>query len=89
MERKRRGVSSRTFYFNWLIRNKKHFELLVEKQLGNNTKVNWDQPRVILVAQGFGRYIIGAVQQEKYIELITYTYYQPDILHLETVYTPP
>lgn len=77
------------FYFNWLIRNKKHFELLVEKQLGNNTKVNWDQPRVILVAQGFGRYIIGAVQQEKYIELITYTYYQPDILHLETVYTPP
>ncbi len=76
------------FYFNWLIRNKKHFELLAEKQLGNGIKVNWDQPRVILVAQGFGRYIIGAVQQEKHIELITYTFYQPDILHLETIYTP-
>ncbi|MEK7498141.1 MAG: endonuclease NucS domain-containing protein [Patescibacteria group bacterium] len=77
------------FYFNWLITNKKHFELLVGKQLGNNIKVNWDQPRVILVAQGFGRYIIGAVQQEKHIELITYTFYQPDILHLETIYMPP
>jgi len=76
------------FYFNWLIRNKKHFELLVEKQLNKNIKVNWDQPRLILIAQGFGRYIIGAVEQEKHVELITYTYYQPDILHLETIYTP-
>lgn len=76
------------FYFNWLIKNKKHFELLVEKQLGKSINVNWDQPRIILVAQGFGRYIIGAVQQEKHIELVTYSYYEPDILHLETIYTP-
>lgn len=76
------------FYFNWLVKNKKHFELLVEKILGKDIKVNWDQPRVILVAQGFGRYIVGAVQQERNVELVTYSYYQPDILHLEYLFTP-
>src|SRR3989344_452004 len=76
------------FYYNWLILNKKHFELLVANKLGQNIKVNWEQPRVILVARSFGRYILGAVQQEKHIELITYHYYQPDILHLESVYAP-
>lgn len=76
------------FYYNWLIKNKKHFELLVDKKLGKSIKVNWEQPRVILIAQGFGRYILGAAQQEKNIELITYQYYQPDILQLENVYSP-
>lgn len=77
------------FYYNWLIKNRKHFELLVDKKLGKNIQVNWDQPRIILVAQGFGRYIQGAVEQEKNIELLSYHYYEPDILHLESIYTPP
>lgn len=76
------------FYYNWLIKNKKHFELLVENRLGKSIKVNWDQPRVLLVAQGFGRYIQGAVEQEKNIELLSYHFYDPDILHLESIYTP-
>ena len=70
------------FYYNWLIKNKKHFELLVENRLGKGIKVNWDQPRVILVARGFGRYVQGAVEQEKHIELLSYHHYEPDILHL-------
>lgn len=77
------------FYYNWLFKNKKHFELLVDKKLGKNIKVNWEQPRIILVAQGFGRYVQGAVEQEKHIELLSYHYYEPDILHLESIYTPP
>lgn len=77
------------FYYNWLFKNKPHFELLVDKKLGKNIKVNWDQPRIILVAQGFGRYVQGAVEQERYIELLSYHYYEPDILHLESIYTPP
>jgi predicted transport protein len=76
------------FYYNWLIKNKKHFELLVSNNLGKNITVKWEQPRVILIARGFGRYTIGAVQQQKHIELITYNYYHPDILQLENVYTP-
>lgn len=77
------------FYYSWLIKNKKHFELLVENRLGKDIKVNWEQPRVILVARGFGRYILGAVEQERNIELLSYHYYEPDILHLESIYTPP
>ncbi len=77
------------FYYNWLIKNKKHFELLVENRLGKGIKVNWELPRVVLVARGFGRYILGAVEQESNIELLSYHYYQPDILHLESIYTPP
>lgn len=75
-------------YFNWLTKNKPHFELLVDKKLGAKTKVNWEQPRVILIAQGFSRYVLGAVQSEKNIELKTYTYYEPDILQIENIYTP-
>ena len=77
------------FYYNWLLKNKKHFELLVDKRLGKDIIINWDRPRVILVAQGFGRYIQGAVEQEKHIELLSYHNYEPDILQLESVYTPP
>lgn len=77
------------FYYNWLNKNKKHFELLVENRFGKGVKVNWEQPRIILVARGFGRYILGAVEQERHIELLSYHYYEPDILHLESIYAPP
>lgn len=76
------------FYFDWLMKNKKHFELLVDNKLGEKTKVNWEQPRVILVAQGFSRYILSAVQQVKHVELKTYSYYDSDILYIENVYSP-
>jgi len=76
------------FYFNWLMKNKKHFELLVNKKLGDNLTVNWEQPRVLLIAQGFSRYILGAVQQEKNVELKTYTLYAPDILQVEDIHSP-
>src|SRR3989338_6067208 len=76
------------FYFDWLIKNKKHFELLVDNKLGEKPKVNWEQPRVILVAQGFSRYILSAVQQVKHVELKTYSYYDSAILYIENVYSP-
>ncbi len=81
-------LSQGLFYFNWLMKNKKHFELLVANKLAANTKVNWEQPRVILIAQGFSRYVQAAVQQVKNVELKTYNYYGTDILHIESVYSP-
>lgn len=81
-------LSQGLFYFNWLLKNKKHFELLVSSKLGASTKVSWDQPRVILIAQGFSRYIQAAVQQVKNVELKSYNYYGSDILQIENVYTP-
>jgi predicted transport protein len=76
------------FYFNWLKNNKKHFNLLVEHRLGKDTKVNWDRPRVILLAHGFDKRTKVAVQQVNYVELIRYVTYKEDILYLETVYSP-
>ena len=76
------------FYFNWLRKNKKHFDLLVADKLGKDVKVNWSSPRVVLVSQGFDNRTIIAVQEVDYVELIRYTPYKQDILYLETVYSP-
>lgn len=76
------------FYFDWLKKNKKHFELLVANRLGKGTVVNWDQPRVILIAQGFSRYIKAAVQTLTNVELKTYSLYDGNIFHLENEYSP-
>lgn len=76
------------FYFNWLRKNKKHFDLLVTDKFGKNTKVNWGKPRVVLVSQGFDNRTITAVQEVDYVELIKYSPYNQNILYLETVYSP-
>lgn len=76
------------FYFDWLKKNKKHFDLLVSSKFGPEEKVNWDRPRVILVSQGFDNRTIAAVQQIENVELIRYAAYQNDILYLENVYSP-
>lgn len=76
------------FYLNWLVKNKSHFELLVKNKLGNDVVVSWDQPRVILIAQGFNRYIKSAVQTVENVELKTYTLYEDGILHIENEYSP-
>lgn len=74
------------FYLDWLKRNKRHFELLVKSKLGNEAEVNWNDPRVILVAQGFSRYVESAVQQVSNVELKTYALYEDGIVHIENVY---
>lgn len=74
------------FYLDWLKRNKRHFELLVKSKFGNDIGVNWNDPRVILVAQGFSRYVESAVQQVSNVELKTYALYEDGIIHIENVY---
>jgi len=76
------------FYFDWLMKNKKHFELLVKNHFGQNAEINWEQPRIILIARGFSRYIKAAVQRVGNVELKTYTLYDSDILHIENEYSP-
>jgi len=76
------------FYFNWLRKNKKHFDLLVADKLGKDIKVNWGNPRIILISQGFDNRTISAVQEFENVELIKYTPYKQDILYLEMVYSP-
>lgn len=81
-------LSQGLFYLDWLLKNKRHFNLLVKSKLGESEEVNWDQPRVILVARGFSRYVKTAVQRVDNVELKTYNLYDGDILHIENEYTP-
>ncbi len=76
------------FYYDWLTKNKKHFDLLVTDKLGKDVKVKWDNPRVVLVSQGFDNRTIAAVQQIENVELIKYIPYKNDLLYLENVYSP-
>jgi len=76
------------FYYDWLKKNKKHFDLLVANKISKDEKVNWSSPRVILIAQGFDNRTISAVQQVENVELIKYIPYKSDIIYLENVYVP-
>lgn len=76
------------FYFNWLRKNKKHFDLLVASKLGEDIKVSWNNPRVVLISQDFDNRTKIAVQEVDYVWLIKYLPYKQDILYFETVYSP-
>ncbi len=80
-------LSQGLFYLDWLLKNKKHFQLLVKSKLGNDIEVSWDQPRVILIAQGFSRYIKSAVQRVENVELKTYALYDDNVLYIENEYS--
>ncbi len=81
-------LSQGLFYLDWLKNNKPHFELLVKNKLGNDMEVIWNKPRVILIAQGFNRYIKSAVRTIQNVELKTYNVYEDDILQIENEYSP-
>ncbi len=75
-------------YFSWLEGNKKHFELLVHEKIGKDARVNWDNPRIILIAQGFDNRTILAVKGTDNVELYRYVPYNQDVFYLENIYNP-
>ena len=81
-------LSQGLFYLDWLKNNKSHFELLVKNKLGNDMEIVWNKPRVILIAQGFNRYIKSAVRTIQNVELKTYNVYEDNILQIENEYSP-
>ena len=82
-------INQGLFYLDWLVDHKGDFELLVQKKLGQNVKVNWDAPRIILVAQSYNEYDKYAVNRiSENIELKKYILYDGDILFIENVVLP-
>lgn len=81
-------LSQGLFYLDWLRNNKPHFELIARDILGGDVEVQWGKPRVILMAQGFNRYIKSAVRAIQNVELKTYNVYDGDILQIESEYSP-
>lgn len=81
-------INQGLFYLDWLMDHRGDFELAAFKALGDTIKVVWDQPRLILLAEGFSRYDQYAVNRiDERIELWTYTVYQGDLLRIERMDT--
>ncbi|MDD5015277.1 MAG: endonuclease NucS [Atribacterota bacterium] len=82
-------INQGLFYLDWLVDHKGDFEILVQKKLGKNVKVNWDAPRLILIAQSYNEYDKYAVNRiSENIELKKYILYDNDILFIENVVLP-
>lgn len=82
-------INQGLFYLDWLIDHKGDFEILVQKILGENVKVSWDAPRLILIAQSYNEYDKYAVNRiSENIELKKYILYDNDILFIENIVLP-
>jgi len=82
-------INQGLFYLDWLVDHKGDFELLVQKNLGPTVRVNWDSPRLILVAQSYNKYDKYAVNRiSENIDLKKYILYDNNVLFVENVILP-
>lgn len=77
-------INQGLFYLDWLVDHKGDFQLLVEKKVGKKAKIDWGQPRLVLVASSFNKYDKYAINRmAENIELWTYTLYENGILEVK------
>ncbi|GAB39529.1 MULTISPECIES: DUF5655 domain-containing protein [Gordonia] len=79
-------INQGLFYLDWLLDHRAEFEMLVQKRLGSEvgSAIDWRNPRLICVANGFTRYDEYAVQQiNRSIELVRYRDFSGELLALE------
>jgi predicted transport protein len=82
-------INQGLFYLDWLIDHKGDFEIAAQKELGKDIRVNWDRPRLILIAQSFSKYDAYAVNRiSENIELKLYRLYADGLLVLEDFHAP-
>ena len=80
-------INQSLFYLQWIYEHKGDFEIAVQKQLGNNVKVDWSDVRVICIAPNFRKYDLHAVQvMGANIELWSYRFFENSTLYLEEVF---
>jgi len=81
-------INQGLFYLDWLIDHKGDFAELVRKKIGN-VEVNWDDPRLILVAKSYNEYDKYAVNRiSDNIELWKYILYDNNVLLVEKMALP-
>jgi predicted transport protein len=81
-------INQGLFYLDWLMDHQGSFELLVQKVLGHNaaTRIDWSAPRLLCIAEDFGRYDIHVIHQiNRNIELVRYKLFGDDLLLLDLV----
>ena len=71
-------------YLNWLVKNKWEVEKIIKSKVGEKIKIEWGQPKVIVVAQSFSKRVKDAIEHlGENIELWTYSKYGDDILVMD------
>lgn len=76
-------INQGLFYLDWLVDHKGDFLIVVERKLGKKIKVDWSQPRLILIASSFNKYDKYAINRmSENIELWTYSLYENGIFEV-------
>ena len=76
-------INQGLFYLDWLVDHKGDFQVVVERKLGKKIKIDWSQPRLILIAQSFNKYDKYAINRmSENIELWIYSLYENGIFEV-------
>ena len=82
-------VNQGLFYLDWLVDHRGDFVVAAQKALGPGVEVDWQSPRLIIVASSYTKFDPYAVNQLNVnIELLRYQQYADDVFVLETVNEP-
>ena len=80
-------INQGLYYIDRLLEHRGDFETKVRSVFKEDIKINWSQPRLILVAKSYNRYDQHAVKRiGGNIELVRYTKLDQGLLNLESVY---
>jgi len=80
---------SKNIYLDWLIDHKGDFNLLVQNKFEKDIDINWEEPRLIIVAQSYNEYDKYAVNRiSDKIELWRYVLYNDNVLLVERIGLP-
>lgn len=80
-------INQSLFYLHWLQDHQGDFELEVQKRIGTDVDVNWNDTRVICIAPNYKRYDIHAVQMMgANIELWKYRLFENETIYFEEVF---
>lgn len=81
-------ISQTLFYMDWLVNHHADFEMAVQRKLGSDIKVSWNNPKMLIIAQEYNKYDKYAVNQIPYdIYLYKYLYYNNNELYFENINT--
>ncbi|NIA02071.1 MAG: DUF91 domain-containing protein [Nitrospirae bacterium] len=80
-------INQGLYYIDRLLEHRGDFETKVRTVFDEGIKINWSQPRLILIAKSYNRFDQHAVKRiGGNIELVRYTKLDHNLLNLESVY---
>lgn len=81
-------INQALFYLDWLVDHKGDFEIIAKQRLDSELDINWNSPKVIIIAQNYNKYDKYAVNRiGENISLYRYFLYEDSMLYLESVYS--